>query len=53
MKAVYYISNGLPWGHVATPVWDIFGEESFLKENTGIIFSGQEIRWPEELEWMV
>lgn len=43
MKAVYYISNSRTWGHVATQVWDILGEEGFLKEKTGIIFAGQEV----------
>lgn len=43
MKAVYYISNSRTWGHVATRVWDILEQEGFLREHTGIIFSGQEV----------
>lgn len=30
-------------GHVATRVWDILKQEGFLREHTGIIFSGQEV----------
>ena len=44
MKAVYYISNSRTWGHVATRVWDILGEEGRLAEGTGIDFAGQEVR---------
>lgn len=49
MKAVYYICNNRNWGHVSAKVWDILEEEGYLKEHTGIIFSGQEVmRYKEE-----
>jgi len=41
-RAVYFICNNPSWGHVASHVWDILGEEGYLSEPTGIVFDGGE-----------
>lgn len=43
MKAVYYICSNKNWGHVASKVWDILGEEGFLANKTDFEFDGMPV----------